>query len=184
MALRLVACISPRRPGFNLGSVHLRFVVDKVALGQVFPRVLRFSPVNVIPPVLHYKEKRKRLLIIFIIGLHKKPQGCGASVASAAGPFTKQNKHLGKKLKRNSVCVCVCVQAMKGIRCTGLQILNLSISWRGVVNVTPWPLYLRGSSSGYPLNSMLGVPQSRLGPFEHRKISCPCRELTRESSSP
>jgi hypothetical protein len=35
------------------------FVVDKVALGQVFPRVLRFSPVNFIPPVLHYKEKRK-----------------------------------------------------------------------------------------------------------------------------
>jgi hypothetical protein len=30
------------------------FVVGKVALGQVFPRVLRFSPVNFIPPVLHY----------------------------------------------------------------------------------------------------------------------------------
>jgi hypothetical protein len=30
------------------------FVVDKVALGQVFPRVLQFSPVNIIPPVLHY----------------------------------------------------------------------------------------------------------------------------------
>jgi hypothetical protein len=41
------------------GSVHVGFVVDKVALGQVFPRVLRFSPVNSIPPVLHYKEKRK-----------------------------------------------------------------------------------------------------------------------------
>jgi hypothetical protein len=27
-------------------------------------------------------------LIIFIIGLQNKPQGCGASVASAAGPFT------------------------------------------------------------------------------------------------
>jgi hypothetical protein len=26
------------------------FVVDKVALGQVFLRVLRFSPVNIIPP--------------------------------------------------------------------------------------------------------------------------------------
>jgi hypothetical protein len=36
------------------------FVVDKVALEQVFPRVLWFSPVNVIPPVLHYTEKRKR----------------------------------------------------------------------------------------------------------------------------
>jgi hypothetical protein len=26
--------------------------------------------------------------IIIITGLHNKPQGCGASVASAAGPFT------------------------------------------------------------------------------------------------
>jgi hypothetical protein len=63
--------------------------------GQIFngtgspppPQVLRFSPVNFIPPVLHYFEKRK-ILIIFITGLHNKPQGCGASVASAAGPFT------------------------------------------------------------------------------------------------
>jgi hypothetical protein len=36
---------------------HVGFVVDKVALGQVYPRVLRFSPVNFIPPVLHYLEK-------------------------------------------------------------------------------------------------------------------------------
>jgi hypothetical protein len=51
------------------------------------PRVLRISPVNFIPPVLHYTEK----LIIFITGLHNKPQGCGASVATAAGPFNKYN---------------------------------------------------------------------------------------------
>jgi hypothetical protein len=40
---------------------------------------------------------RKRIKIIFIIvifitGLHKKPQGCGAPVASAAGPFTTSKK--------------------------------------------------------------------------------------------
>jgi hypothetical protein len=29
------------------------FVVDKVALGQVFLRVLQFSPANIIPPLLH-----------------------------------------------------------------------------------------------------------------------------------
>jgi hypothetical protein len=29
------------------------FAVDKVALGQVFLRVLLFSPVNIIPPLLH-----------------------------------------------------------------------------------------------------------------------------------
>ena len=33
---RLVAGLSPRRPGFDPGPVHVRFVVDKVALGQVF----------------------------------------------------------------------------------------------------------------------------------------------------
>jgi hypothetical protein len=81
---QLVAGLLPRRPEFDPGSVHVGFVVDKVALGQVFPLVLRFAPVNFIPPVLHYLKKR----IIFITGLHNKPQGCGASVASAAGPFT------------------------------------------------------------------------------------------------
>jgi hypothetical protein len=33
---RLVAGLSPRRPGFNPESVHVGFVVDKVALRQVF----------------------------------------------------------------------------------------------------------------------------------------------------
>jgi hypothetical protein len=33
-------------------SIHVGFVVDKMALGQVFLRVLRFSPVNIIPPSL------------------------------------------------------------------------------------------------------------------------------------
>jgi hypothetical protein len=32
------------------------------------------------------------IIVIFITGLHKKPQGCGASVASAAGPFTTKKK--------------------------------------------------------------------------------------------
>jgi hypothetical protein len=31
---------------------------------------------------------KTKLIFIFITGLHNKPQGCGASVASAAGPFT------------------------------------------------------------------------------------------------
>jgi hypothetical protein len=34
---RLVADLSLRRPGFDSGSVHVGVVVDKVALGQVFP---------------------------------------------------------------------------------------------------------------------------------------------------
>jgi hypothetical protein len=32
--------------------------------------------------------KGQKIIITFITGLHKKRQGCGASVASAAGPFT------------------------------------------------------------------------------------------------
>jgi hypothetical protein len=87
MLRRLVAGLPPRRTEFDSESVHVGFVVDKVALGQVFPRVLRFFPVSFIPPVLHYKEKKKKILIIFTTGLHNKPQGCGVSVASAAGPF-------------------------------------------------------------------------------------------------
>jgi hypothetical protein len=43
----LVAGLSPQRPGFAPGSIHLGFVMDKVALGKVFLRVLRFSPVNI-----------------------------------------------------------------------------------------------------------------------------------------
>jgi hypothetical protein len=50
----LAASLPPRRPGFDPGSVRVGFLLDKEALGQVFPRVLRFSPVNFIPPVLHY----------------------------------------------------------------------------------------------------------------------------------
>jgi hypothetical protein len=39
--------------------------------------------------------KGQKIIIIFTItGLHKKPQGCGASVASAAGPFTTKKKYL------------------------------------------------------------------------------------------
>ena len=43
----------------NSGSVQVGFVVDKVALRQVFPPVLRFSPVSFIPPVRHYTENEK-----------------------------------------------------------------------------------------------------------------------------
>jgi hypothetical protein len=34
-------CLSPQRPGFAPGLVHVGFAVDKVALGQVFLQVLR-----------------------------------------------------------------------------------------------------------------------------------------------
>lgn len=44
-------------------SVHARFLVNKVVVGEFFPQVFRFSPVNVIPPVLH---THPHLHILFI----------------------------------------------------------------------------------------------------------------------
>ena len=50
---QVVADISPRRPGFVAISVHVSFLVDKVSLCQVYVPALRFSPVSIIPPMLH-----------------------------------------------------------------------------------------------------------------------------------
>jgi hypothetical protein len=57
---RLDVGLLPRKPAFDPGLVHVGFLVDKVALGQVFPQVLQFPRVNFIPLVLHYAEKRKK----------------------------------------------------------------------------------------------------------------------------
>jgi hypothetical protein len=45
----LVASLLPQRPEFTPVSLHVRFVVDRVALGQVFLQLLQFSFVNIIP---------------------------------------------------------------------------------------------------------------------------------------
>ena len=44
---------APRRARFDPIPVRVRFVVKKVPLGQVFLRVLSFSLVSVMPPLLH-----------------------------------------------------------------------------------------------------------------------------------
>jgi hypothetical protein len=64
--------------------VDVGFVVDKMALGQVFSLSISFhqSP-------LHGKTKKK---MIIITELHNKPQGCDASVKSAAGPLKKERE--------------------------------------------------------------------------------------------
>jgi hypothetical protein len=41
---RLFAGLSARRPGFEPMSVHVRFVVNHVALGWYFYEYLRFPP--------------------------------------------------------------------------------------------------------------------------------------------
>jgi hypothetical protein len=38
------------------------------------------------------KGQKITMIVIFITGLHNKPQGCSASVASAAGPFTTKKE--------------------------------------------------------------------------------------------
>jgi hypothetical protein len=43
---------------------------------------------------------KTKTLIIFITGLHNKPRGCGASVTSAAGPFTQKRKSPSKEISR------------------------------------------------------------------------------------
>jgi hypothetical protein len=47
-------------------------VMDKVALGQVFLRVLRFSPVNIIPPLRH-------IHLCIIWGMDKGHKGTSAA---------------------------------------------------------------------------------------------------------
>ena len=43
----------PRRTGFNVKSVNVRFMTDEVTTRQVLLRMLHFSPVSIIPPLLH-----------------------------------------------------------------------------------------------------------------------------------
>jgi hypothetical protein len=45
--------VSLWRPEFDLSSIHVKFVVENLALGQVFLQVLQFSPVSNIPPTRH-----------------------------------------------------------------------------------------------------------------------------------
>jgi hypothetical protein len=44
--------LSPWRPRFYPRTVRVRSVVDKLALGQVFLPVIRFSFVSIIPPMI------------------------------------------------------------------------------------------------------------------------------------
>jgi hypothetical protein len=44
----LVAGVSPWRPGFDPSLIHVGILVHKVAQGQIFLRVLQFSPASII----------------------------------------------------------------------------------------------------------------------------------------
>jgi len=45
---QLIVVFSPQETGFDPWSVHVRFVVDHVALEQVFFRAVQFCPVSII----------------------------------------------------------------------------------------------------------------------------------------
>jgi hypothetical protein len=64
----LVAGLSPRRPGFDPGSVHVGFVVDKVALGQVFPPEYFGFPLSISfhRCSITWKNKKKLITFLFI----------------------------------------------------------------------------------------------------------------------
>ena len=59
-----------------------------------------FSPpsISVFPCQFHSTgaplQGKTKKLIIFITGLHNKPQGCGESIASAVGPFKKNTSFM------------------------------------------------------------------------------------------
>jgi hypothetical protein len=70
---QLVAGLPSRSPG----SVHVGFVVDKVALGQVFPPSTSVLPCQFhstgAPLLGKMKKKLTIFLFIFMIGFHNKP---------------------------------------------------------------------------------------------------------------
>jgi hypothetical protein len=84
-----------------------------------------FSPsTSVFPCQLHstgapLQGKTEKRLIIFITGLHNKPQGCGASVASAAGPFTIKNFTKHFRFLLTSVAILVVLYRRRRLKlCT------------------------------------------------------------------
>jgi hypothetical protein len=63
-----------RRPVTAAARVRIQvnpvgFVVDKVALGQVYLGVLQFSPVSIIPPWAPHFRKLKKIVLAFIHSL-------------------------------------------------------------------------------------------------------------------
>jgi hypothetical protein len=65
---RLVVALSLRRIGFNSRTFHVGYGVDKVAMGQVFLRVLPLSAVSIVPQILltHLATHHRRYIILEI----------------------------------------------------------------------------------------------------------------------
>jgi hypothetical protein len=67
-------------------------MVDEVALREVFSPSTSVFPCQFHSTGVPLLGKGQKIITIFIFltGLHKKPKGCGAPVASAAGPFSTE----------------------------------------------------------------------------------------------
>jgi hypothetical protein len=83
---QLVAGLSPQSRGFASGLVHVVFIVDKVALGQGFPRVglLRFSL-----SILFYLGS----ILIYHLGMNNRAVG-GCSSETQSRPIDTNNTNI------------------------------------------------------------------------------------------
>jgi hypothetical protein len=84
---RLVSDFPPQLPGFDLRSGHVGFVIDKVALGQVFFEYLGFS-CRLIPPTVP--------LIVMPSGVGTVGQTV-ADIRSGPSPTSSPNKKVKVK---------------------------------------------------------------------------------------
>jgi hypothetical protein len=88
-----------RRPLTATGWIRaqvnsVRFVVDKVALGQVFIRVLWFSPVNIIPPWAQFFRKLKKKVHSFTHSpLHSSSSGDEQKASKSGRSPVRRQSH-------------------------------------------------------------------------------------------
>jgi hypothetical protein len=97
---RLVAGFPPRRPGFEPGSGHVRFVVHKVALGQVFSEYFGF------PCQSSFHQLLQKSPSSIIWGWYNRPEV--AAVPSGLSPTPRKKKYNIALLRLNAFLFNFC----------------------------------------------------------------------------